>query len=142
MVSALKNFLLLYFSKQFLYFLFAGGSAAFVNWSSRILLRYYLDFFSSALIAYFLGLTCAFILYRSFVFPYSDLPIKQQSVRFLLISFSFFPIVLLIFKALSELLNQLGFNTMAEPIAHAISLGSPALLTFLLYKFLAFRRKD
>jgi len=138
MILKLKHYLLLYFSKQFIYFVLAGSSAAFVNWSTRILLRNYFDFLFSAILAYFLGLIFAFFLYRNLVFPYSSLPISKQRTRFLLINISVMPFVLVIFSYLSIFLEYQGLGNFSEPIAHGLTIGIPALITFLLYKLYAF----
>ena len=142
MIIKLKKYLLFYFSKQFLYFVLAGTSAAFVNWSTRIFFRYYFSFLISALLAYSLALIFSFLLYRNLVFPYSTLPVDKQTTRFLLINISFMPIVLWVFIYLSIFLESQGLGNFSEPVAHAFSIGMPALITFLLYKFIAFKRNN
>jgi putative flippase GtrA len=134
----LKKYLLYYFSKQFIYFLFAGSTAALVNFTSRILLRSYLDIVFSAVIAYSLGLLTAFILYKRLVFPFSGKPLNFQLRRFLSIQIGFMPVVIIIFISLSGIFNTMGLGNFSEPIAHALSIGMPALITFLLYKLLVF----
>jgi putative flippase GtrA len=134
----LKKYLLYYFSKQFIYFLFAGSTAALVNFTSRILLRSYLDIVFSAVIAYSLGLLTAFILYKRLVFPFSGKPLNFQLRRFLFIQIGFMPVVIIIFISLSGIFNTMGLGNFSEPIAHALSIGMPALITFLLYKLLVF----
>ena len=140
MINTLKSYLLLYFSKQFIYFILAGASAASVNFFCRLLLRNYLDLVISAILAYSIALIFAFFLYRKLVFPFSSIPFKTQSIRFLIIQLSFMPIVIFIFSVLASLLYSLGMNVYAEPLAHAISFGMPALITFLLYKLFVFYR--
>ena len=139
MIRKLKDLLLLYFSRQFLYFVFSGGIAAIFNWSSRIIFRFYLDLIPSAALSYFLGLICAFLLYRRFVFPFSQVPMKTQSLRFLLIQFSVMPFVLIIFSQLSLILSNAELGSLSEPLAYALSLLAPPLITFMLYKFFAFK---
>ena len=55
-------------TKQFLLFIVAGGFAALVNIISRALLSLFMNFSSSVLIAYFIGMVIAFILTKKFVF--------------------------------------------------------------------------
>ena len=98
----LKKYLLYYFSKQFIYFLFAGSTAAFVNFTSRLLLRSYMDIVFSAVIAYSLGLLTAFVLYKKLVFPFSEKPLNFQLRRFLSIQIGFMPIVIIIFMDIWE----------------------------------------
>tara|TARA_B100001029_G_scaffold48172_1_gene38230 strand:- start:8862 stop:9284 length:423 start_codon:yes stop_codon:yes gene_type:complete len=138
MINKLKGYVLLYFSKQFIYFILAGASAASINFFSRLLLRNYLDLVISAILAYSIALIIAFFLYRKWVFPFSSTPFKTQSTRFLVIQISCMPIVIFIFSMLASLFYNLGMSTFSEPLAHAISIGMPALITFLLYKLFVF----
>jgi len=139
----LKSFLLLYFSAQFLRFIFCGGISAFVNWSSRLILDevFLLNSNLSFIIAYFTGLFTAFFLYRRFVFPHSDLSPKLQGIRFLIINFGFFPVAISIFNILNAQLLSLGFKY-SESLAHIFVIALPAIITFLFYKFFAFRIKN
>ncbi len=140
MINTLKSYLLLYFSKQFLYFILAGASAASINFFSRILLRNYLDILVSAVLAYSIALIIAFFLYRKLVFPFSSTPFRTQSIRFLIIQLGCMPLVIFIFTLLADLFYSLGMSVYSEPLAHAISIGLPALITFLLYKLFVFYR--
>ena len=144
MFLLLKRLLLLYFSVQFIKFVFAGGLGAFSNWSTRLVNRnlFGLDFLESTLIAYVVGLIVALFLYRKYVFPYSHLPFKTQSLRFLIINLSFLPVMLFLLSFFTEIFSLLGLARFSEPLAHALSLGLPALVTFFLYKFVAFVGKN
>lgn len=144
MPAKIKDFLLLYFSAQFLKFLFSGSMSALVNWSTRLILHQILEVDSdySFIIAYFLGLLTAFLLYRKFVFPYSFLPSTTQSIRFLIVNFSFFPIVFFAFNFLVDLLLSFGMGDYAHPVSHVLVIGLPAVITFLLYKFFAFKSQE
>jgi putative flippase GtrA len=138
MINKLKSYLLLYFSKQFIYFILAGASAASINFFSRLILRNYFDIIASAIFAYSIALVFAFFLYRKLVFPFSVTSFKTQSIRFLLIQLSCMPIVILIFSILSTIMYKTGMGIYSEPVAHAISIGTPALITFLFYKLYVF----
>tara|TARA_B100000886_G_scaffold338406_1_gene301150 strand:+ start:467 stop:913 length:447 start_codon:yes stop_codon:yes gene_type:complete len=137
-----KNLLLQYFSKQFIKFVFAGCFAALSNFSIRIIFFNFLKFSSiiSFIGAYIISLFIAFILYQNLVFPYSDIPKTKQGIRFLLINFSFLPFALFAFDFLTKLFMKAEFEKFSEPIAHIFVLGLPALITFLLYKFFAFKK--
>jgi len=137
-LDQIKKFLLLYFSKQFIYFLIAGGLSAFLNFSIRLILRPYFDIIVSATFSYVVALICAFFLYRKFVFPFSLTPMHIQGRRFLIIQISCMPIVIFIFSFLASFFTSIGVGIYSEPIAHAISIGTPALITFLLYKLFVF----
>ena len=137
-LDKIKGFILLYFSKQFVYFVIAGGSSALLNFLIRILIRPYFDILFSAAVAYCVALIFAFFLYRRFVFPLSEIPLIVQGRRFIVIQLSCMPVVIMIFSSLSKLFYFYGLNTYSEPIAHAISIGTPALITFLLYKLFVY----
>ena len=137
-LNQIKSFLLLYFSKQFIYFLIAGGLSALLNFSTRLILRPYFDIILSATFSYVVALIFAFFLYRKFVFPFSTVPIYLQGKKFLLIQVACMPIVILIFSLLSSFFISIGLGIYSEPVAHAISIGMPALITFLLYKLFVF----
>ena len=133
-MAFLKKFLLQYFSAQFIKFLFAGCVGALSNWTLRIVFFNVLGTSSnlSFFLAYVISLCVAFLLYKNLVFPYSDISAKKQVQRFLLINFSF--------NFLTPLFAGLGFRDYSQPIAHIFVLGLPALITFLLYKFFAFKK--
>jgi len=116
--------------------------AAFSNFSLRIILFNFLELNSviSFVSAYIISLFIAFILYQNLVFPYSDVPQTKQGLRFLLINFSFLPFALFAFDFLTKLLIKSNFAEFSEPIAHIFVLGLPAMITFLLYKFFAFKK--
>ena len=138
MINKLKSFLLLYLSKQFIYFLIAGASAAIVNFSSRLILRNFLDMIVSAIFANIIAMLIAFYLYKKLVFPFSSTPFKTQGTRFVIIQVSCMPLAVSIFSMLANLFYSAGLGTYAEPTAHIVSIGTPALVTFLLYKFFVF----
>ena len=129
----------IYFSKQFIFFIACGTTAAILHWTIRIVLRNFLSFQNSAILAYLCAIAIAFSLYRVYVFPLSEVPINKQSVRFLIINFSFSPFVLYAFRFLTVSLYQFGLETYVEETAHFISLALPPMLTFLCYKFFAFK---
>ncbi|MBC8227844.1 MAG: GtrA family protein [Gammaproteobacteria bacterium] len=138
-MKILRQLLSVYLTKQFIYFILSGTTAVFLHWLARIILRQFFGFQTAAILAYFIGITIAFILYRFFVFPLSTSPIKNQSIRFLIINFSFAPFVLYAFKLITIFLYQYGQEIYVEETAHIISLGITPLITFLCYKFFAFK---
>ena len=137
-LNQLKSFVLLYFSRQFIFFVFAGGLSALLNILIRIVLRLYFDIIISAIVAGIIASLCAFSLHHKFVFPYSAIPINIQAKRFILMQIGFMPFVVTIFYLLSNLFSAIGMGVYSEPIAHVISIGMPALITFLLYKLFVF----
>lgn len=127
-----------FFSAQFLLFLGVGTSAAALNWLTRLVLDNWISFPAAVLLAYVVGMTTAFELNRRFVFPTSPRPVFKQAKVFILINLAFLPVVWgasILFKAL---LDDVGTMNFTEGIAHGLALALPVLITFLIYKFIAF----
>tara|TARA_B110000503_G_C6988752_1_gene346413 strand:- start:269 stop:685 length:417 start_codon:yes stop_codon:yes gene_type:complete len=127
-----------FFSMQFLGFLLVGITAASANWLSRLAISKWVTFVVAVPAAYAVGMSVAFILNSSFIFPKSTVPVRNQIRRFIIINVSFFPLVCGVTLVLVEPLEVLGVEKYAEELAHAIALTLPMLITFLLYKFFAF----
>ncbi len=128
-----------FLSRQFLAFLFAGGVAALLHWLARLLLSQFLPFGWAVALAYSVGMTVAFVLNRWLVFPGSDKPVERQARDFIVINLAFFPIVWIVALLLNKLFINLGLTAYTEEVAHALAISLPVLVTFLLYKFYAFR---
>ncbi len=124
---------------QFLVFLGVGGTAAAANWVSRLVLSRWLAFGWAVTSAYAIGMMVAFLLNRHFVFPRSSRPVELQARDFALINAVSFPLVWLASIGLEAGLRALGMTRHTEAIAHAAAVALPAVLSFLLYKFVAFR---
>ncbi|MCY1437121.1 hypothetical protein D9M71_532700 [compost metagenome] len=88
--------------------------------------------------AYAVGLLCAFLLNRRFIFPTSTKPVAAQAKEFILVNLAFFPVVWGTALGIRHLLMQAGFSSIADGLAHALSLAIPSLATFLIYKFSTF----
>lgn len=132
----IKHFL----TKQFLKFLLVGGSAALVNWVARIIINIWTDFSTAVVAAYVFGMAAAFILNRIYVFPESNRHIDKQIRDFAVTNFIAFWIVWfmsIVIKSLLEL--YLGFYSYSAEVAHFLALSAPMLVSFLIYKFIAFK---
>ena len=128
-----------FMTRQFARFLFVGGTAAFVNWLSCRALGLWFSFSLSVVLAYFIGVTTAFFLNRGFVFSKSDRPIAKQARDFVLVNILFLPVVLFFSIFLEKLFISFGVESYGQALAHGFSVGLPAILSFLFYKFLAFK---
>lgn len=128
-----------FLSRQFLAFLLAGGLAAFVHWLVRILFSQFMAFSGAVALAYGIGMATAFLLNSKLVFPRSDKPVEKQARGFILINLLFFPVVWVVALLLNRALIDLGVPAYTEELAHAFAISLPVLMTFLLYKFYAFR---
>ena len=128
-----------FFTKQFLIFLIVGGLAAFFNWLSRIILSFWLPFSYAVIFAYGVGMTVAFVLNAIFVFKNSVEPLKNQIISFAIINLAFLPVVWFSSIMLNNYLISLNFIKYPKEIAHGLAVCLPPLVTFLLYKFFAFK---
>jgi energy-coupling factor transport system substrate-specific component len=120
-------------------FLLAGGTAAFVNWASRIALSLAVPFETAVILAYGIGMAVGFTLYRSFVFVGSDLPMRQQVVRFLGVNAIGATVVFFVAKALLWAALGAGLpQALAEAVAHGLAIGVGAVINFAGHKLFTF----
>lgn len=131
-----------FFSKQFLKFIFVGGSAAVLNWLARYIFNFWFSFHLSILLAFFIGLSSAFILNSIYVFPNSTQSLSHQIKVFTITNLSFLPIVGVFSILLNKLLNYFEIYLYSKEIAHGIALLSPTFLSFLIYKFWGFKDEE
>jgi putative flippase GtrA len=128
-----------FLTRQFLRFAMVGGVAAVLHWLARIVLSAWMPLSPAVVGAYGVGMAVAFGLNSVFVFPDSPKPRLLQARDFLLVNLSFFPLVWLMTLGLSAWFRSLGWLDIADMLAHGISVVVPAFLTFLFYKFFAFK---
>lgn len=133
----IKHFL----SAQFLLFLMVGTSAAALNWITRLALSTWVSFPIAVLLAYAVGMAAAFGLNKRFVFPSSPRPVLQQAKVFISVNLAFLPVVWGASILFKDLLDKMGVVKFSEGIAHGLALTIPVLITFLVYKFIAFGSK-
>lgn len=128
-----------FFTLQFMTFLGVGVTAATLNWLTRWVLNESFGFSLAIVVAYLIGMACAFILNRLFVFVKVNRPLSHQARDFFLVNLMVFPVVYFLAIVLNQLLQWLGFVMYTEEIAHAMALAIPMMLTFLIYKFFTFK---
>jgi putative flippase GtrA len=128
-----------FYSTQFVAFVAVGGVAAAANWLSRIILGNWMSLALAVVVAYAIGMAVAFVLNRILVFPKSPKSIRQQMWGFVIINLAFLPVVLAATVALEMAFRTVVRIAFAQAAAHGIAVTIPALATFLLYKFFAFR---
>jgi putative flippase GtrA len=120
-------------------FLTAGGSAALLQWSSRLLLSLWLEFSAAILAAYAISMPFAFCSNSLFVFRHAARPRQKQARDFMMINIAFFPLVCGASIGLDHALRNIGMRHATEAVAHASAIGLPMMVTFLLYKFFVFK---
>lgn len=126
-------------NKEFLLFLFSGGLAALVNIFSRSILSFFLDFKTSIIYAYILGMVTAYILSRKIVFLS-----KKNLFK------SFFYFVIVNFLAIIQtyyisiwtkeiILPFVGINVFTELIAHSSGVVFPVFTSYFGHKYISFK---
>ncbi len=130
-----------YLSTQFVRFLFVGATAALLHWLARYWLSAWVTFPAAVALAYIVGIAVAFELNRRIVFPASGRPIAKQARDFILINLSFFPVVWAAAILFRQILKYIGVVHFVDGIAHGLAIALPVLMTFLMYKFIAFGSK-
>jgi len=125
---------------QVVRFLLLGGLAAAINWVARFPLSLFMPFSAAVLVAYFIGMTSGFLLYRSYVFPGSDRPLFQQTVTFLGVNLVGAGIVMVAANGLLWLFAQAGWpEAVREALAHGLAIGIGSVGNFFGHKLLTFR---
>ena len=132
----IKQFL----SKQFILFLVTGGTAALVNFGSRIIYNQWVSFSVAIVLAYLTGMMIAFLLARRLVF-------KQSQQSFALSAFFFCAVnVLAVFQTwlismglAFYFLPYWGFTRFVSEIAHAVGVVVPVFTSYLGHKYFSFR---
>lgn len=129
-----------FMSRQFLSFLLTGGFAAAVNFGSRIMYSFWLDFSSAVILAYITGMITAFVLARMFVFKESQQPVHHSAAFFVLVNLVAIVQTWGISMGLAYyLLPWLGVTLFAQEIAHAFGVAVPVFTSYMGHKRWSFR---
>ena len=128
-----------FMTREFLVFLLTGGLAACVNFGARIVINRWLDFSTSVVIAYLIGMFPAFILARAFVFTQGSQPVHRSAFFFVLVNGVAVVQTWAISMALYYLLPLGGFTRFVPEIAHAVGVATPVFTSYLGHKKFSFR---
>lgn len=127
-------------SRQFLTFLFTGGTAAAVNFGSRIVYSQWFGFSTAVILAYITGMITAFVLAKLFVFKDSEQSVQRSAVIFVLVNIVAALQTWLISMGLAfYVLPALGVQTFVDEIAHAVGVAVPVFTSYLGHKRWSFR---
>lgn len=128
--------------RQVVRFLFAGGFAAFVNWVLRIGFSVFMPFWLAVLLAYFIGMSIGYTLYKHFVFVNAEKPESAKRQIFVFLGVNFFSafVVLALSVGLSEMLVRLLPLMIAEAMAHGGAIAVGAVTNYLGHKVITFRQ--
>ena len=129
-----------FMSRQFLFFLLTGGTAAVVNFGSRILYSTWLDFSSAVIIAYVTGMITAFVLAKLFVFKESNQSVHRSAMFFILVNI----VAVAQTWAISMVLAYyffpwLGVTSLVQEISHGIGVVVPVFTSYIGHKRWSFR---
>jgi len=127
-------------SRQFLVFLLTGGTAAALNFVSRIVYNNWMGFSSAVILAYMTGMVTAFVLARLFVFRESQQSVHRSAMFFVLVNL----VAILQTWAISMglafyVLPSMNVTLYAREIAHAVGVAVPVFTSFIGHKRWSFR---
>lgn len=129
-----------FMSKQFLTFLLTGGTAAAVNFGSRVIYNLWMSFSTAVILAYITGMITAFILSKLFVFSDSQQSVHKSAMFFVLVNLVAVLQTFLISMGLAYyVLPKLGVTTLVPEIAHAVGVVVPVFTSYLGHKRWSFR---
>src|SRR5688572_510963 len=120
---------------QSIRFLLLGGLAAAINWLVRFPLSAFMPFDYAVVVAYLIGMSAGFTLYRTYVFPGSTRSLTEQSLLFLAVNLFGAVVVLgLTWLFLSLLANTGWPSFINEGLAHGLAIGFGAIANFFGHK--------
>ena len=132
-----------FLSKQFILFLVTGGTAALVNFSSRIVYNQWVSFSTAIVLAYLTGMLTAFLLARWLVFKQSEQSFTRSAMLFSAVNAIAVLQTWLISMGLAlYVLPYCGVTRFAAEIAHAVGVAVPVFTSYLGHKHFSFRERQ
>lgn len=129
-----------FLSRQFIVFLVTGGTAAAINFGSRIFYNQWMPFSAALVLAYFTGMITAFVLARLFVFKGSQQSMRRSVLFFILVNLVAVAQTWAISMALAYyLLPAMGVTQYGKEIAHAVGVVVPVFTSYIGHKRWSFR---
>lgn len=121
-------------------FLLTGGTAAVVNFTSRIAYSYYFNFSTAIILAYCTGMVVAFVLAKLFVFASTkNNPIQSAAIFIFINLVGAMQTWLIAITLAFHLLPVLGLKWHTEEVAHLIGVLFPVFTSYLGHKYWSFR---
>ncbi|WP_049621989.1 GtrA family protein [Frateuria defendens] len=125
---------------QFALFILVGGTAAAVNFGSRIIFSLWMGYATAIVLAYLLGMTTAFLLNRLFVFRETTTALHHQATWFVIVNLLAVAQTLLISLFLARwAFPAISWTWRPELCAHAVGVAVPVLTSYIGHKHLSFR---
>jgi putative flippase GtrA len=129
-----------FLSRQFLIFLVTGGTAAAVNFGSRIVYNLWMGYSAAIVLAYLTGMVTAFVLARLFVFGSGSQSLARSALMFTLVNVLAVLQTWGISVALAwHVLPALGVNRFVPEIAHAVGVVVPVFTSYIGHRKWSFR---
>lgn len=127
-------------SKQFIFFLCAGGFAALMNFGSRFIYNEFVSFGNAVILAYITGMITAFILTKFFVFEKSIHSTKKEFIYFVLVNLVAILQTYVISIGLAKYIFPIiDFKFFPEAVAHAFGVIFPVFTSFIGHKYFSFK---
>ena len=131
-MSMLDRLKVLVQSSAVVRFLICGGTAAAINWLARIGLSVVMPFEPAIVVAYAIGMTAGFLLYRSLVWPGQTASWRSQVPAFVLVNAVGAAVVLGVAVGLEHAGAALvGPSPLVEAVAHGMAIGIGAVANYL-----------
>jgi putative flippase GtrA len=129
-----------FLSKQFILFLVTGGTAALVNFGTRIIYNHWVSFSVAIVLAYLTGMMIAFFLARRLVFKQSQQSLARSAFFFCAVNvLAVFQTWLISMGLAFYVLPYWGFTRFVSEIAHAVGVVVPVFTSYLGHKYFSFR---
>ncbi|MES2741841.1 MAG: GtrA family protein [Pseudomonadota bacterium] len=129
-----------FLSRQFIVFLVTGGTAAGINFGSRLVYNHWMPFSAAVLLAYITGMVTAFVLAKLFVFKDSQQSMRRSVMFFILVNLVAVAQTWAISMSLAYyLLPVLGVTRYTKEIAHAVGVVVPVFTSYIGHKRWSFR---
>jgi len=129
-----------FMSRQFVAFLLTGGTAALINFCTRIVYNNWMGFSAAVVLAYITGMVTAYVLARIFVFKASTQTLQRSMLLFALVNLlaiiQTWAVSLMMAYAV---LPALGVTRFTLEIAHAVGIVVPVFTSFWGHKYWSFR---
>jgi putative flippase GtrA len=125
--------------RRFLRFLLTSGAAAGVNLGARWLLNQFVDFEIAVFIAFWFGVTTAYLLAKTYVFDSSGRSSASEFRRFLTVNVFALILVWTVSVGLARwMFPAIDFNWRPDDVAHFIGVVTPAVLSYFGHRFYTF----
>jgi putative flippase GtrA len=127
-------------SSQFVRFIIVGGVAAAANIGSRIVFDQWMAFVPAIVMAFFVGLSTAFVLNRSWVFIKSGKHWLNEAAWFAVVNLLGLAQIIAISWVLARhVLPTIGLTLFVDVIAHSIGVVVPIVTSYLGHKHITFK---